>query len=79
MAYGSVLEAYMITNLTHTHTYNTNKKRDINPSSRYVLISTVIPNTSEEAAKRKEGQRREGGMERQREGGREREKQNTLT
>lgn len=30
------------------------KKIDINPSRRYVLISTAIPRTSEETAKRKE-------------------------
>lgn len=33
------------------------KKGDINPSRRYVLISTVIPSTSEEEAERGEGWR----------------------
>lgn len=68
------------TQVSHPHTLNQTlitdmKKRDINPSRRYVLISTVIPSTSEEAVKRKDGKTegRDGEKE-----GRKREKEKQI-
>lgn len=45
------------TNVPHPNTPEQIKKKDINPSRRYVLIRRAVPRASEEAAKRKEGGR----------------------